>query len=234
MAYQRVTLSQLQAMLVERLGENSVFWSEEELTNALNEALAVWHSLVGEWTDECPIAATGVNFYQTPHQLVSINRVLFNGKALHQTSLFELDKAFPGWRGVTGTTAYYWAPDGLDWFCIYPAATSGALLVEGYADSFKLHNTDTRVDLGDEELLRILEYAQWYLSFKEGVQEAVENTGPLQQHMMEAAALRNSRLRASSWYREFMGKSAEELVRGTRYPVRKLGVRIADSGGSDA
>jgi hypothetical protein len=224
MAYRRVTLSTLQADLVERLGGNSTFWEADELKNAINEGLSVWHSMVGEWTESCSIQADGDNFYSVPSQVTSITRVRYNGTPLNMTSLYELDMGSPGWRGVTGTP-YYWAPDGLNWFAVSPAPLSGSLQVDGYADSFQLQNSDSWVDLGDEELLRILEYAQWYLSFKEGVKEAVNNPETLMQHMMEAAGMRNARLRRSSLYREYMGRNREDSERATRYPVRKVGIR---------
>ncbi len=232
MAYRRVTLQYLLDTLIERLGGNSTFWSQDELKCALNEALSVWHSLVGEWTESCRIAANGSNFYPTPQQITSINRVRFNGVPLNMLSLFELDMGYPGWRGSNGTP-YYWAPDGLTWFCLYPAPLTGEIQVDGYADSFQLQNLDSWIDLGDEELLRILDYAQWYLSFKEGLSEGLENSDPLMQKLMEAAGLRNARLRRSTLYREFMGRNREDAERASRYPVRKMGVRALKEEGNE-
>jgi hypothetical protein len=48
-AYQRVTLSQLKDRLAERLGGQGRFWSEAEQELALNEALAVWQLMTGDF-----------------------------------------------------------------------------------------------------------------------------------------------------------------------------------------
>lgn len=144
--------------------------------------------------------------------------------ALTETSLFELDMANPNWRGRTGTPEF-WAPDGLNWFAVSPAPTSGGFLIEGYREPPVLDNDSDYIDLGDEDLLKILDYAQWYMSFKEGIQEGLQNTAPLLQGMIEAAALRNSRLRKSAFYREFMGRHREEHERGGRAAVEKIGIR---------
>lgn len=230
MAYQRVSLSQLQQRLTERAGNNATFWGEIEKADALNEALAVWHALVGEWVTSVTIAVDGGNFYNTPTQITSIFRVSYNGTPLNMISLFELDMGFPGWKSTTGTP-YYWAPDGLNKFAIYPAPSSGALLIDGYAEPFVLVSPDSTVDLGDEELLRIVDYAHWYLCFKEGIKEAVESSKDMMDQFINAAALRNSRLRKSAFYREFMGRQREETERGSRYPVSKLGARTFSGGG---
>lgn len=49
MAYQRTSLSQLKARLLERLGGQGRFWSEAEQELAINEALAVWQLMTGDF-----------------------------------------------------------------------------------------------------------------------------------------------------------------------------------------
>lgn len=143
---------------------------------------------------------------------------------LHQTSVYELDTGTPDWRKTFGTPLY-WAPDGFDWVVLSPAPLGGGILLEGYKEPPVLNNDWDYIDLGDEELVRILDYAQFYLAFKQGPQEATENVKPLLENMMQAASLRNARLRASALYREYMGIHRDEPERGTRFPVGKLGVR---------
>jgi hypothetical protein len=138
--------------------------------------------------------------------------------------LFELDMGFPGWRETYGVPLY-WAPDGLDWVALYPAPRGGAIWLEGYKEPPVLHKDEDFIDLGDEELVRILDYAQWYLSFKEGPSEALENTEILMQNTLEAAALRNARIRRSALYREYAGEHRDEHQRSDRYPVSKVGIR---------
>lgn len=224
MAYARITLEDLKKRLRERLGPSSSFWTEVELRDAINESLAVWQALVGEWVVDAELTTDGSSFQTTPHQVVSINRLKYNSIPLNMISIFELDMGYPGWRETQGTP-YYWAPDALDKFAIYPAPTSGAIKVEGYSEPIVLTMDNAFIDLGDEELLRILDYAHFYCSFKEGVKEAADNVEGLKQRHMEAGGLRNARLRRSTFYREFMGRQREEAERPSRYDVKKLGVR---------
>lgn len=147
---------------------------------------------------------------------------------LTQTSVYELDTGTPSWRktyATAPTVPSYWAPDGLDWLAVSPTPRGGGLQLEGYKEPPVLTNNSDYIDIGDDELLRILDYAQWYMAFKQGPAEATSNVEPLLQQMMAAAALRNSRLRASALYREFMGIHRDEPQRGTRAPVGKVGVR---------
>lgn len=143
---------------------------------------------------------------------------------LNETSIFELDMGTPDWRETYGVPLF-WAPDGLDWFGVYPAPRGGAFFLEGYKEVPVLTKDEDFIDLGDEELTRILDYAQWYMAFKEGPQEALENVKVLLDNMLRAGALRNARIRRSALYREYMGIHRVEPQQGPRYPVDKLGVR---------
>jgi hypothetical protein len=49
MAYQRITLAELKSRLAERLGGQGNFWSEAEQEMGLNEALAAWQLLTGDF-----------------------------------------------------------------------------------------------------------------------------------------------------------------------------------------
>lgn len=49
MAYQRTSLGQLKDRLAERLGGQGRFWSEAEQELAINEALAVWQLMTGDF-----------------------------------------------------------------------------------------------------------------------------------------------------------------------------------------
>lgn len=49
MAYQRITLAELRSRLAERLGGQNNFWSVAEQEMGLNEALAAWQLLTGDF-----------------------------------------------------------------------------------------------------------------------------------------------------------------------------------------
>lgn len=68
MAYQRVTLAQLEDRLAERLGGEETFWSGPERRAAINEALSVWQLLTGQFVAQqtVTISSTTDNFFTLP------------------------------------------------------------------------------------------------------------------------------------------------------------------------
>jgi len=73
----RVTLADLKQRLRERVGDTSTFWNDVEARDALNEAIAVWQALSGEWTTRITIPAQSdsPSFYPVAKQIVSLTRV---------------------------------------------------------------------------------------------------------------------------------------------------------------
>jgi hypothetical protein len=59
------------------VGNQTTFWKREEFRDALNEAIAFWQTLTGEWTTRVSITAKSdsPNFYPVPKQIVSVTRV---------------------------------------------------------------------------------------------------------------------------------------------------------------
>lgn len=58
MAYQRVTLAQLEDRLAERVGGDETFWTEPERRAAINEALSVWQLLTGQFVATTVVTVT--------------------------------------------------------------------------------------------------------------------------------------------------------------------------------
>ena len=98
----RYTLADLLLRLEERVGNNTTFWDEEEVRLALNEALAVWQALTGEWKHSLVlIPATGTDgWLEVPRQITSLTRVKYLGRPLTQMTLFEMDSTLPAWRSA--------------------------------------------------------------------------------------------------------------------------------------
>lgn len=73
----RVTLADLKRRLRERVGDTSTFWNDVEARDALNEAIAVWQALSGEWVTRISIPAESdsPSFYPVAKQIVSLTRV---------------------------------------------------------------------------------------------------------------------------------------------------------------
>jgi len=232
MAYQRITLATLKQRLQEKVGNSTNFWIAPEGRDALNEAICYWQGLTGEWTEVRGLTLTGDPIQDLPSQSVSLIRVSYvsstnsfgPGTSMVMTSLSELDNGFPGWS-ITSDTPSMWAPVGITKIAIYPQASVGYLRLESYKEAPTLFSDPDYIDIGDEELVRLLGYAQWYLSFKEGVKEAVENVEPVMKQMVMAAIVRNRRLNKSAFYRDYTGYQREEQQRPARTPSASPGIR---------
>jgi len=231
--YARVTLATFRSLMKERLGSGGAlnaagtqyFWKEDEIDLALNEAIAVWQMMTGDFVEiynqQIPQGSAVIPIDTTatpPMQFVRIRRstgtatTATTGSALYPLSVFEMDQGYYGRQGASSGTPEYWAPLGIDRIVIYPkASTTQNVGIQYYSGDPRLDiDGSTYLNMGDEEVLRILEYAQWVLSFKEGLQEALVNTSPLKDMFLTAARLRNSKLEGTSLYKKYMGSSRDE------------------------
>lgn len=240
MAYAATTFSTLKALLKERAGGGDNFWTDFEYGFAINEALNVWQLLVGEFSAQAKWAPADLGdeiedlYYpssggreflipgtatQAPLPL-SVWRVgtdvttnstatLNSFAKLIQASLPELDYGYPGWRTGTAATPEYWCPAGLNKIVFYPRPNTH-LRLDYYTGDQLLVAEGDYVQLGDEELNRILDYAVWQLNVKSGTEEAFTTTKPLRELFLLAAGLRNQKLRGSQLYKDFMGDDRGE------------------------
>lgn len=201
--YARVTLTDIQGFLLERVGGNSAFWPTAQLTEAINHAMRVWQCLTGEWTVTSGVVTTsGVHFYQLPSTEYAPHRVsqAVSGDPLQLTSLNELDMGLPDWDSTTTGTALYYAHVGATRIAIHPAQASGNLSLESFQVTPTLSAGGDFIQVGDEELQALLAYAHHYLTFKEGSAEMEATQGALSA-FIEAAARRNKALRFTNFYR---------------------------------
>lgn len=223
--YSRVTLASLKTRLTARVGGNAVFWPPAEQAAAINEAIRVWGALTGQWSTTFQLVApAGTTFYDVPRQIVSLLRVKFGTSVLDHTSLFELDNGVVNWQNATGTPLR-WAPIGLNKFALYPApSVPGTLTLEGISLAPAMFADGDFLDLGDEEIERLLDYAHFYLTFKEGTLETQGGTA-LFDPFLESAVLRNKRLLASAYFRRYVGQVRDEQERPARSGRAAVGAR---------
>jgi len=218
--YQRYTLTQLKALVKARAAGTAVFWTEAELQSGINEAICVWQAMTGEWSNDGKFvhSMSGTNFFDVPKQLDFLFRVSYVSGVtvtpLTEVVIEEQDLGSPGWEGVVATPTY-WGPLGANKFFVAPVATTGHLLLEAFSEPPRLLTDGAYIDMGDEELLRITQYAQHYLALKEGSQEFANAEG-MMQGLIAAAALRNNRLKASVLYRKYMGEPKDQRIHPTR------------------
>jgi hypothetical protein len=221
--YQRYNLADLKVLTADRVGNVNFWYPADEMQWAINEAISVWQAVTGFWTISFPMSLVlGQSFYELPKQLTSVKRVTYLGAPLSQTSTPELDLGFGGWEGTTGTPEF-WAPEGINLIAIHPTA-AGVVVLEGTSDAPWLNADADFIDISDDDLNAILEYAHHYLTFKEGGQEFKSSLSGLQS-FLEQAAMRNSRLRASNFFKKYQGLDHEAEQRRVETPTPP-GVRV--------
>lgn len=213
MPYAAYTLTTLRTRLLERYDGNP-FWTNEEARLALNEGLRLWNLLVGQWRRRVTLETAASTWdYALPATMLWRTRVTWNDRPLHVTSVAALDRLRRGWRTETIATGsgvpqrvMLWAPVSLYLIHIWPSDTAAAnsLVIDGVADTPIMVNTGDYVDLGDDLLGVLLDYALHALSFKRGM-PAIQATLPLLTAFFKAAAAQNSMLTASKLYRKYMG-----------------------------
>lgn len=230
--YAQFTLPQLITLFYEQVGGNSAFWRIDEATRILQEALRVFNCLTGFWRTrvDAGLTVAGQVYYPTPAGLSYILRVEVDEVPMSSTSLYDLDYGQPTWESevCTSTTIpQAWAPVGFNQFALWPASFAGAesLIVEGVQPApvlASLAPTDF-VNLGQDELETILDYAQHVAQFKEGGQE-FEASQLLLKEFLKEAGERNAVLMQSSKFRNWMGLT-DQKRRPMRVPEDRVGAR---------
>lgn len=210
--YQSVTLLQLQDKLKARTDGLGVFWVQEEARTALNEAIRMWQVLTGYWIGTFSVPASAQIYVDVPRQLVSLTRISHNTTALTLSAESELDLGSPGWESAAAGTPVYWAPMGFNKVAFSPAAATGNIIFEGITEPTLLFSGSDFINIGDEELTRVLDYAVHYLAFKEGPPE-FDATSEQLQNFMKAAGLRNAKLRETMMYKRAMGLVRDEVLK---------------------
>ena len=230
MAYARTTVATLRSILTERLGGQSTFYTQTEIDQALNESLSVWQLLTGEYTAEhsqalaagSDVISVDTTVAPPPAGVIRIRAAhgtgtaaATTGTALYTESLFEMDQETWNrqlYSSASSGTPLNWAPLGYDRFVVHPPAATTQTVGIMYLSGDVRLSTDgtTYLDLGDEEIQKIVEYAHWFLAFKEGLKEAFENVSPLKDMFLTAARLRNQKLRNTAPYRDYMAMDRAE------------------------
>lgn len=229
MPYQQFNLAQLQTLFYQQVGQNQAFFRPDEATRILQEAFRVFNVLTGFWRDRISIGATtaGTVWYTVPAGLSYILRVEVAGNPLGSSSLWDLDYGEPGWESEqcgAGELPQLFAPSGFTNFAIWPSSNAGGenIVVEGVTPAPVLTNAGF-VDLGQDEVEMILDYATHIAQFKEGGQE-FEASQPALQEFLKQAGSRNAVLMQSAKFRSWMGLT-DRSKRKMRLPDERVGAR---------
>jgi hypothetical protein len=213
MPYQITTLSQLLPQLEARY-ESTVFWTPTEATNAINEALRTWNILVSFYKGRKTfLTVANQVWYPVPAGMLFPFRMDGVSTPLVQTTFYDLDLGRPNWEGETTATAgvpsepALWVPAGVTRFALWPADAIGGSLftIDGLLPAPVLVGGGDYIDLGEEAIGALLDYALHLLSFKVGG-DTFTRLIPRFQHFLAAVATRNERLFSNQAFRKLLGK----------------------------
>lgn len=229
MPYSQFTLAQLQNFFYEQVDNNRSFWRLDEVTRILQESFRVFNCLTGFWRGQVNAGTTtaGTHWYTVPSGITYSQRVLLNGVPLSVSSLYDLDYGQPNWESETcasGQLPSAWVVGGVNLFAIWPASFAGgeSLVIEGVVAAPTLTSTGF-VNLGQDELETILNYAEHIAQFKEGGQEFNASQELLKDFLKDASS-RNAILLQSNKFRTWMGLS-DQRKRPMRIVDERVGSR---------
>ncbi len=213
MSYNAITLATLKTRLAERY-ESSAFWTGEEARLAINEGLRFWNLLTGTWKTRITLDTAASTWeYALPASMLYRMRVEWDGHPLSPSGLFDLDYGRPSWMtettasgGSVPTQPIIWAPISLQLIAIWPsdAVPHHTLTLDGVANTPILVADGDFLDLGEETVSLLLDYALHVLSFTRGG-IWFQATMPALQRFLTAAAEENRLIKTSQIYRRMMG-----------------------------
>lgn len=240
MPYTTTTLMALKVLMAQRW-DQSVFWTGEEARLGLNEALRDWNLLTGRWRRRVTLSSLAGNpELPLPATMTYGMRVrLSTGAPLHPTSILELDLQRPTWRlettasgGDVPTAPLLWAPISLQRILFWPATVGAGVNnfdVDGVSDTpILLQDADT-VDLGDEIVDYIADFAIHCVAFKEAGPRWRATKGFFTA-FIQAAAEENGLLKANQAYRRFAGLDRRRDMQKTHGVKTQLDVAIGGLG----
>lgn len=238
MAYSNITLAQLQTLLSARF-DSPIFWTSSEQTDALNEALSWMQLAAGRWRQRF-ILTTVANrcFYDVTTlaqlqvggicQVLQPVRMAFNGNPpLRISNWFDLDFTITGWQAQTTATPgcpaapAMWGPAGLNLFFIWPADAAGnnSLQMDCLSNSPQLVLPGDFVNLDSTEVVELLNFGEWRLSFKRGG-IFWQRTFPLLESFVKMLVARNGYLANVSIFRQIVGANFARNAAPRRFSER--------------
>lgn len=214
-AYTTTTLSTLRTRVRERL--LSTFWSDAELDAYINEGLRVWNTLTGYWriTTSANIGQ-GVMWWSMADNIgdhLAPLRFELVDSHLEVVSLHQLDELNPAWQADTAGTLTKVATVGLDNIALNPTlAADTTVIFEIIRKAPILTADDDYVQMGEEDIIAIIDYAHFVCALKEGTSE-LQTAYPNFQRFLAHAASYNSRLAKLSVYRQLLGLGGQTQTR---------------------
>lgn len=165
----RLTLGFLKEQVYSRLEDNDQMFQEDEVIDAINEAVYVANMLCGWFQQTYSISTTYTianrHIYDVPEEIIIPMRVVFENQVLEVSPLDSTLNNWPDFLKDTtdslGMQVSRWIPLGIRKFAIHPADSvgGGLLQVTGVAEPDVLVNDSDLIYVPKEGVTAICDYA---------------------------------------------------------------------------
>jgi len=169
------TLGQLKDEVYSRLENNTAFYTEAAVTNALNEACCIFNANTGMLQDSFPMFSVANRaIYDVPRELILPIRIQFEQRYLEPWGLNNTGNANPNWMlqnwRQQNTPPSYWISIGNTKFGLNPADSYGGrtIVVTGVIEPEVLVDDDQLIQFPDEYSTVLVNYAAHILNLPEG------------------------------------------------------------------
>jgi hypothetical protein len=167
-----ITLQTLETRTWDRLENNQLFYPKVSVDRAINEALKITNLFAG-WSQgsvDAGVTVAGRVIYRTPPGILFPMKVYVDQKEIIKDSIDSLSNTVPKWIRGYGVKAKYWAPIGLNLFCVFPSDKLGGrdLSVWGVTEPPDLVSPTDVATLADEFVGLVVDYAFMVLVLREG------------------------------------------------------------------
>ena len=190
----------------------STFWTNAEVNDAIDNSLRVWNALTGYFKQSTAKTISGDTiFYDLEANLanhLSLLRIELAGTHLDLLPIEEKDNAEEDWQDNASGTTVDAMPLGLNLVALDPAPSGSTSYTIVSVRSAELPSGDSaNIQIGEEDMAAIVDFATFELSIKEGGQEMADNMKLLENFLLHASKY-NSKLNTSSAYRNLLGAAS--------------------------
>ena len=213
-SYCTITVADMTSRILDRLDNNTLLYTQAEITTALNEAVRTANDITGFLQGSSNITTVSGNpWYGTPYTHLIPLRLQAGNFYLQKTTIWSLAQKNPTWQmdteASTGVGSYSWAPIGLKRFAVYPAPSEAyTLTVTSVIEPTLLVHTFDVLQIPPEYVDLLQDIAVHVLQLKEG--------GKIFQQSMTVYQRAVAKLREMSVFRRDMQlyyqPEAEQLV----------------------
>lgn len=198
MATSLYTLADLDALVLARLENNSIFFQQFDRYAIINEALRCSNILCGWYQGTVSaISQTGQLVYPTPVGMLYPQRIAFEGIQLDPIPITRIGQDYRTWTtdntNKNGAVAR-WVPIGINYFCLHPADSNGGgrIDVTGVLETPLLVLPTDSMQLEDQYVNIVVEYAASRLPMPIGGQNFAQASQLYQKGFMPAIKARTN------------------------------------------